>query len=155
MPPSCVWAPAVAMALKDRFPNKTIIIAGNDDHQQEARSCINSGRSKMEEAARAVNGTGIAPTFAPGERVNTTNGFSDFNNLATKSVLGREGVEQQVRVVIDGAIARHAASSDPSFNLADHAGREQSRLRSSTHTELSAPALYVPGLNPAISRASR
>jgi putative DNA primase/helicase len=101
--------PAVALALQARFPDKPIIIAGDDDHQQEAISGINPGRSKMEEAAQAVNGTKLLPIFSTSERAANPKGFTDFNDLATKSVLGRDGVERQVRFAVDGAIARHAA----------------------------------------------
>ena len=33
--------------------------------------------------------------------------FTDFNDLATKSVLGREGIGRQVRSVVDDVIERH------------------------------------------------
>jgi hypothetical protein len=35
-------------------------------------------------------------------------GFTDFNDLATRSCLGREGLERQVRAVVDTAGKHHA-----------------------------------------------
>ncbi len=49
------------------------------------------------------------PIFAPGEQAAEPKGFTDFNDLATKSVLGREGIERQVRSVVDDVIERYQA----------------------------------------------
>jgi putative DNA primase/helicase len=35
--------------------------------------------------------------------------FTDFNDLATKSVLGKEGIERQVRSVVFSVIDKHQA----------------------------------------------
>ena len=42
-----------------------------------------------------------------------------------------------------------------SVNRADHTGREQERPKGAKHTQPTAPALYLPGLNPGVSRAFR
>ena len=104
---------SVAKALHEKYPEKQIIIAGDDDKHLELTHGINPGQSKAEEAARAVGGKLILPVFAPNEnsypvgleRVTTEkfrNGqlsekqkdaltkmkqYTDFNDLATKSVL--------------------------------------------------------------------
>jgi putative DNA primase/helicase len=97
----------VAKALHAKFPDKPILIAGDDDRHLEATQGINPGRSKAEEAAKAVGGKALLPIFAPGEQVAEPKGFTDFNDLATKSVLGREGIGRQVRSVVDDVIERH------------------------------------------------
>ena len=101
----------VAKALHAKFPDKPIVIAGDDDQHLEATQGINPGRSKAEEAAKEVGGKVLLPIFAPGEQAVDPKGFSDFNDLATKSVLGRDGIERQVRSVVDDLIDRERARS--------------------------------------------
>ncbi|MFU8797084.1 MAG: zincin-like metallopeptidase domain-containing protein [Gammaproteobacteria bacterium] len=98
--------PPVAKALRARFPDKPFIIAGDDDHHREATHGINPGKKKMEEAAEAVGGEKLLPIFAPGERKNNPKDFTDFNDLATKSVLGYESVVRQLGAVMKSAIAK-------------------------------------------------
>lgn len=57
----------VAQALHLKFPEKPIVIAGDDDRYLEATQGVNPGRSKAKEAASAVNGKVLLPIFAPGE----------------------------------------------------------------------------------------
>jgi hypothetical protein len=84
-------------------------------------------RSEAEEAAEAVGGKVLLPIFAPNENSYPTGleevtpqkfrtgqlsdrqqealakmkQYTDFNDLATKSVLGSEGVKRQVQVIIE------------------------------------------------------
>jgi len=95
----------VAKALHEKYPDKPIVIAGDDKHL-EATQGVNPGRSKAEEAARAVGGKLLPPIFAPGEQVANPKGFTDFNDLATRSVLGQEGIVRQVRSVVDDVLDR-------------------------------------------------
>lgn len=138
--------PAVAHALHEKFPDKPVVIAGDDDRHLEATQGINPGKVKALEAAKAVGGKAIFPVFAPGEasypasldpitpksyrdhqRVSKTledqpelsasakeelrlslldadqlaaldkmKQHTDFNDLATRSELGQEGVVRQV-----------------------------------------------------------
>lgn len=98
---------AVAKALHEKFPDKPIIIAGDDDREVEATQGVNPGRVKAEEAAKAVGGVKLLPIFAPGEQAADPKGFTDFNDLATKSVLGEEAVARQAGAVVDKAITQH------------------------------------------------
>ena len=123
---------SVAKALQEKYPEKQIIIAGDDDRHLELTHGINPGRSKAEEAARAVGGKVMLPIFAPNENTYPAGlaavtphkfrkghlsdqqhealakmkQYTDFNDLATKSVLGREGVERQVRPIVESLIER-------------------------------------------------
>jgi putative DNA primase/helicase len=99
---------AVAKALQGRFPDKPIVIAGDDDQHLVDTLGKNPGREKMEQAAVAVGAAKLLPIFAPGEREARPGVLTDFNDLATKSVFGREGVERQVRFAVQAAIDRHA-----------------------------------------------
>ncbi len=75
--------PAVAKALRGKFPDKPIIIAGDNDLHLESQG-VNPGRTKAQEAARVVSGTAMFPIFAPGEQTADSKAFKDFNDLATK-----------------------------------------------------------------------
>jgi len=95
----------VACALHEKYPDKPIIIAGDDDRVQEIKNGKNPGRSAAEAAAKSVNGTAIFPIFAPGEQKNNPSKFTDYNDLANNSVLGREGIKRQVKSVISKVLA--------------------------------------------------
>ncbi|MBL8366991.1 MAG: DUF1738 domain-containing protein [Candidatus Accumulibacter sp.] len=100
----------VAKALHEKYPDKPIVIAGDDDKHLEATQGVNPGRSKAEEAARAVGGKLLLPIFAPGEQAANPKGFTDFNDLATKSGLGQEGLARQVCSVVDDVLERQQGS---------------------------------------------
>lgn len=57
----------VAEALHRKFPDKPIVIAGDDDRHLEITQGVNPGRTKAEEAAKLVGGKVLLPIFAPGE----------------------------------------------------------------------------------------
>ena len=155
--------PAVAQALHEKFPDKPILILGDDDRQLELTQGVNAGRVKAQEAAKAVGGKAIFPIFAPGENaypmdlapvtpqtyrahlratkalddvqkdpeavklteqqtaemrraclsdaqlaaLERMKGHTDFNDLATRSALGREGLERQVKAEV-GRVIREA-----------------------------------------------
>jgi len=50
--------------------------------------------------AKAVGGKAIFPIFAPGEPDGDPKSFTDFNDLANKSMLGHEGVKRQVNSAV-------------------------------------------------------
>ena len=81
---------AVATALKDKYPDKAVIIAGDDDLHllNHPKVRANPGREKAEKAAQAVGGKAVFPVFAPGEREKDMAGFTDFNDLSQKSNIG-------------------------------------------------------------------
>jgi putative DNA primase/helicase len=65
---------AVATALRERYKDKPIIIAGDDDHRLEN----NPGREKALLAAAAINGVAIFPELSAEQR---EQGMTDFNDL--------------------------------------------------------------------------
>lgn len=125
----------VAEALHKKYPDKPVVIAGDDDQHLELTQGINPGRRKAEEAAKAVGGKVLLPIFAPGEQsypaglepvtperyrrgelsaeqqvaIAGMKRYTDFNDLATKSVLGQEGIARQVRSVVNGVIENQRA----------------------------------------------
>jgi putative DNA primase/helicase len=96
----------VARALQEQFPDKPIIIMGDDDKHLEITQGINPGKTKAMEAATAVNGVALFPIFAPGEQVGDPKSFSDFNDLASKSLLGSEGLKRQIKGIVDKVIQK-------------------------------------------------
>ena len=125
--------PHVAAQMREQFPDKPILIAGDNDLHQELIDGKNPGRTKAQEAAKSVEGKAIFPIFAPGEQaypagvepidpekarankltpeqqeaINQMKRFTDFNDLATKSSLGREALDRQVRSEVGLAIEKH------------------------------------------------
>lgn len=116
--------PYIAKLLHEKFPDKPILIAGDDDLHQQLTNGKNPGKSKAEEAAVAVNGKAIFPIFAPGEQTDNPKGFSDFNDLATKSVLGKEGVKRQVQSVVDDLVKKHQAQIQPKLEQVEQQVRQ-------------------------------
>lgn len=103
--------PHVARALHERFPTKPVVVAGDNDVHLEATLGTNPGRSKAIEAARSTGGTVVLPIFAPGEQAGDPRGFTDFNDLATKSALGREGLDRQVCSFVSAVIEKQSPLS--------------------------------------------
>jgi len=75
----------VAKALREKFPDIEIIIAGDNDTQTEG----NPGKSKATEAAKAVNGKLVIPEFK-----DSSNEATDFNDL--HRLVGLESVKEQI-----------------------------------------------------------
>lgn len=129
--------PQVAKALHEKFPDKPVIIAGDDDRHLEVTQGVNPGKSKAQEAAKITGGKVLLPIFAPGENsypadlvpvtpekyrehqrtgntlddkqlaaLDRMKGKTDFNDLATKSQLGKDGINRQVRFVVDSVIEK-------------------------------------------------
>lgn len=144
---------AVAVALNAKFPDKPVIVAGDDDRHLPMTLGNNPGKEKAIEAAAAVGGQAVFPVFAPGEAewpegVNpiTPDAYkkhqaattaleaggqtpeqatslkaellsreqldalaklkrhTDFNDLASRSTLSREGVMRQANAATSLAI---------------------------------------------------
>jgi putative DNA primase/helicase len=83
---------SVATALHQRYPDKTIVIAGDDDHRAEN----NSGREKALAAAEAAAGVAIFPSLSAEQR---GKGFTDFNDLGIQNP---EIVSRQLSEVLQG-----------------------------------------------------
>src|SRR5260370_13502199 len=69
---------SVATALHQRYPDKAIVIAGDDDHGIEN----NPGREKALVAAQALAGRSIHPNVSAEQR---GKGLTDFNDLAIQN----------------------------------------------------------------------
>ena len=122
--------PNVAKQLREKFPDKPFIIAGDNDVHLELTEGKNPGKEKALAAAKAVDGMAVFPIFAPGEQMYPENlapvtplkarsavmtdeqqeaitkmkRYTDFNDLVTNSLLGREGMERQVTTRVNNII---------------------------------------------------
>lgn len=92
--------PPTATALRTIMPDKPFIIAGDDDRHLEETHGVNPGRTKAQEAAKAVNGKCVFPKFTKKETTESSKAFTDFNDLAVKSVFGKNGIEHQIGVML-------------------------------------------------------
>jgi putative DNA primase/helicase len=114
---------SVVNQLHQYFPEKKVIVAGDDDRLLETKQGINVGREKAEQAAKAVGGKALFPVFADSE-----NQLTDFNDLATKSVFGKAGLERQVKTVVAMEIEKQTNQLGQS--LGHQQGREQVQTKS-------------------------
>lgn len=89
---------AIAGQFRDKYPDKPILIAGDDDKHllKNPQVKMNVGADKAKEAAEAVNGAAIIPKFAPGEQRKDAKAYTDFNDLGKRSTLGMTGVKKQI-----------------------------------------------------------
>ncbi len=85
---------AVAEAVRAVYPQREILIAGDNDH---ANRLGNVGERKAGEAAEAVNGRSTVPAFSNEEKAK---GLTDFNDL------GQSRGKQAVRQAIETALAQ-------------------------------------------------
>ena len=99
----------VARALHALLPSALLVVCGDDDAGTEQRMGRNTGRSKAEAAAAAVNGVTVFPADLP-------EGASDFNDMLKAH--GLQPVKDCVLAVIEAhqktaaAVGSAAASAD-------------------------------------------
>lgn len=90
----------VAMKLREKYPNATITICADNDHQHtrntsEGVELWNKGIILAQDAAKAVEGKVVAPVFNDEDKAR---GLSDFNDLY--QARGFEEVKNQVGLVL-------------------------------------------------------
>ncbi|WP_339145284.1 zincin-like metallopeptidase domain-containing protein [Pseudoalteromonas galatheae] len=120
----------VAKVMRDRYPDKPILIGGDDDRKNETvHPFKNVGKEKAKEAAEAVNGKAFFPVFAPHE---AESGLTDFNDLKMKSSLGKSGLERQIQGVVGSVLQQEAQKKkDREHSLdAEKVSKEQGYKRS-------------------------
>lgn len=94
---------AVAQALHEKYPEKPVVVAGDDDAHLLFTLGNNVGRAKAQEAAKSVGGKAIFPTFAPGEVVYP----SDLPPITPQAYRAHTGAVQALKDMIseEGAAA--------------------------------------------------
>ena len=89
----------VAEKLHQKYPDKPIIIAGDDDVHRTLEKKPNVGRTKAINAADSVNGIAVFPIF-PKEKIGEKS-CTDFNDLARESEHKLEAVKHIILSSID------------------------------------------------------
>ena len=102
----------VARALREKFPDKVFLIAGDDDRRDPGR---NPGRDHAAKAAVAVGAYLILPTFATGEQGSDPKRFSDFCDVKVNSSLGLDGLKEQLDMALEAALPP-AEQTQTAFN---------------------------------------
>lgn len=98
---------AVAQVIHDKYPEKTLLIAADNDIKKELAAkaegltdekaaAKNVGIKKAQDAAEKTNGFFISPRFTQDE---ISKGYSDFNDLAASRGLGE--VSKQFNIVLE------------------------------------------------------
>lgn len=134
--------PAVVAALHEKFPEKPVIVIGDDDRHLEMTQGNNPGRAKAEAAAKQAGGKAVFPIFTSKETEYPSNlppvtpaafrnkelseqqltaldrikSFTDFNDMATKSELGRDGVKRQLAAAVSLALKKSPAIDEENLN---------------------------------------
>ena len=91
--------PVVAKALRSQFPNKHILICGDNDE---------AGRNKGQEAAQTTQARLVIPSF-------TTGTGTDFNDLHQSE--GLQEVHRQLEVCLDQAVSANTVPALVSLNM--------------------------------------
>jgi putative DNA primase/helicase len=102
---------AVAKAMRDKFPDLSLILCADDDYRTEG----NPGRTKAVEAARSIGGLLAAPDFGSDRQ----DGATDFNDMAVQC--GLEAVERAI------ANASEPAKDEPQAEKEDAPACEYAR----------------------------
>lgn len=90
---------AVARSLHEKFPDKPIVIAGDNDYRQEMAHGHNPGVEKARAAAAAVGGAAIFPPEPSSREVGPY--ISDFNDAWAHKLITPEGMARQVSVAAE------------------------------------------------------
>jgi putative DNA primase/helicase len=125
----------VAQTYRALDPDRVIYIAGDDDRQRAAeldpqgRPKVNVGRVKAEEAASAIGGQAVFPSFPPGANGTDWNDLVQTQGQTHAAAVFRQAVavadrEQAARIL--GA-ARDGTASDHGRPSAQEAGRDGGR----------------------------
>lgn len=87
---------AVANTLRETYPDKEIVVLGDDDRHKENTPTGNRGRRDAEQTAEKVRGTALFPQFGK-DQVGSE--FKDWNDL--HKARGKETVNRQIRQGLD------------------------------------------------------
>jgi phage/plasmid primase-like uncharacterized protein len=105
--------PAVAQAIRERYPDKAIVIAADNDIKQERnpRARKNPGLEKATEAAKVANAELLVPRFTEAELAQHDGGLSDWNDAAMKTSRG-ETIADELLAAVEAAQARIHAKEE-------------------------------------------
>ncbi|MBS0984261.1 MobF family relaxase [Gluconobacter cerinus] len=123
---------SVVTSLKERHPERLIVIAGDNDHhlpRREINPLPNVGEVKATEAAKAVQGALLLPTFAP------TDKGTDWNDFASGN--GKAAVREKAALLLEplGASLGAPITKQPIPAAVTQSARDSARSRSKMQPE--------------------
>lgn len=105
---------AVGKVLRERYPDKDILFAADNDIKRELEGKDNVGRLRAEEAAEAVKGVVFYPQLTQSE---IKAGMSDFNDVAKSR--GLDELRTQITLKMDSILTK-GEHSKPMRDLEKH-----------------------------------
>lgn len=88
----------VALALRERYPEAAIVVAGDDDYRLETKQpFLNVGKVSAHEAAEAVRGVAVVPALSADDRAFA---FTDFDDI------GKDAARRQLAPAIGTALSK-------------------------------------------------
>lgn len=105
---------AVGKVLRERYPDKDILFAADNDIKRELEGKDNVGRLRAEEAAEAVKGVVFYPQLTQSE---IKAGMSDFNDVAKSR--GLDELRTQITLKMDSILTK-GEHSKPKRDLEKH-----------------------------------
>lgn len=121
----------VAQAYREKFPDKLLIIAGDNDHTQPAEK--NVGRQKAEEAAKRTGGHVMLPEFETGSPGSDWNDVANLKGLdAVKFALtvGLKEVDRKI-MVAEQALHANIQKQKQDKQVAKHSSPEKDFVQAS------------------------
>ena len=115
--------PPVVRALRGRYADTRILVAGDDDRETDAAGKGNAGRKKATEAAKLAQGVPVFPAGLP-------DGGSDFNDMHAHAGIGavRQLIEKACAVALQAAQSTEGAQTpDRTKKAAPAAGKRAAR----------------------------
>jgi phage/plasmid primase-like uncharacterized protein len=105
--------PAVAQAIRERYPDKAIVIAADNDIKQERNPRVrkNPGLEKATEAAKIADAELLLPRFTEAELAQHDGGLSDWNDVAMKTS-GSDGIAGELLAAVAAAQVRIHAKEE-------------------------------------------
>jgi phage/plasmid primase-like uncharacterized protein len=102
--------PAVAQAIRERYPDEAIVIAADNDIKQERNPRVrkNPGLEKATEAATIANAELLVPRFTEAELAQHDGGLSDWNDVAMKTSRGDSIAGELLAAVSAAQVLIHA-----------------------------------------------
>ncbi|WP_017162315.1 DUF5710 domain-containing protein, partial [Xanthomonas phaseoli] len=115
---------AVAAEIAAKFPDRPVVIFGDDDRHRADEGKVNVGRDRALEAAREIGAQAVFPQFAEGQKGSQ---YSDFNDLAKAQ--GKSSAHKQIRQSLASAVRRENAASNGAERAARRAYATEQRQR--------------------------
>ena len=118
--------PAVAVAMRERFPDHDIVVLGDDDRHLEREGKANSGREKAERAAELADGLAVFPKFGLHERGREYTDWADVaransrvDGAVESAAAGRNAVRRQIVIAAERERGRLRGRSRGGWNGAE------------------------------------